>query len=74
MVLVYFLQRNMTLVFLKNFKSEFSIMKDKFLNKEKKISLLVFYSPCLVKLVLFILIWCKYSFVITESSLYLCGS
>lgn len=36
MVLVYFLQRNMTLVFLKNFKSEFSIMKDKFLNKEKK--------------------------------------
>lgn len=49
-------------------------MKDKFLNKEKKNSLLVFYSPCLVKLVLFILIWCKYSFVITESSLYLCGS
>lgn len=63
----------MTLVFLKNFKSEFPIMKDKFLIK-KKISLLVFYSPCLVKLVLFILIWCKYSFVITESSLYLCGS
>lgn len=26
----------MTLVFLKNFKSEFPIMKDKFLNKEKK--------------------------------------
>lgn len=73
MVLVYFLQRNMTLVFLKNFKSEFPIMKDKFLNK-KKISLLVFYSPCLVKLVRFILNWCKYSFVITESSLYLCGS
>ena len=73
MVLVYFLQRNMTLVFLKNFKSEFPIMKDKFLNKKKN-SLLVFYSPCLVKLVLFILNWCKYSFVITESSLYLCGS
>lgn len=64
----------MTLVFLKNFKSEFPIMKDKFLNKEKKNSLLVFYSPCLVILVLFILIWCKYSFVITESSLYLWGS
>lgn len=39
MVLVYFLQRNMTLVFLKNFKSEFPIMKDKFLNKEKKFSI-----------------------------------
>lgn len=39
MVLVYFLQRNMTLVFLKNFKSEFPIMKDKFLNKEKNFSI-----------------------------------
>ena len=39
MVLVYFLQRNMTLVFLKNFKSEFPIMKDKFLNKKKNFSI-----------------------------------
>ena len=44
MVLVYFLQRNMTLVFLKNFKSEFPIMKDKFLNK-KKIFSISFLQP-----------------------------
>lgn len=45
MVLVYFLQRNMTLVFLKNFKSEFPIMKDKFLNKEKKKFSISFLQP-----------------------------
>ena len=45
MVLVYFLQRNMTLVFLKNFKSEFPIMKDKFLNKETKNFSISFLQP-----------------------------
>ena len=35
----------MTLVFLKNFKSEFPIMKDKFLNKEKKNFSISFLQP-----------------------------